>query len=113
MEGIEVIDLCSENQTKTSEFHNGKECTKQESLDIMKSKTITTLESKNSPEKDKLMAESEENETAMMCWGNLEDSLGKEPHEESDNEGKKSIKKCKNQKMKKNMLTLHYIQATD
>ena len=40
MEGIEVIDLCSENLTKTSEFHDGKECTKQESQDKMKSKTI-------------------------------------------------------------------------
>ena len=30
------------------------------------------------------MAESEENETVMMCWEDLEDSPGKEPHEESD-----------------------------
>ena len=29
MEGIEVIDRCSENQTKNSEFHDGKESTKQ------------------------------------------------------------------------------------
>ena len=56
MDGIEVIDLC-----KTSEFHDGNESTKQESQDKRKSKTITRLESKNRPEKDKLMAESEEN----------------------------------------------------
>ena len=28
MDGTEVIDLCSENQTKTSEFHSGEESTK-------------------------------------------------------------------------------------
>ena len=79
----------------------------------MKSKTITRMESRNRPEKDKLTAENEENETAMMCWENLKDSMGKEPHEESENEGKKSIEKMQNQKMKKNNSILHYMQATD
>ena len=79
----------------------------------MKSKTITRMESKSRPEKGKPMAKSEENEIAMMCWENLKDSLGKEPHEESDNEGKKPVKKTQNQKMKKNMLTQHYIHATN
>ena len=96
MEGIQVIDLCSENQTKNSEFHNRTESTKQESWEKMKSKTIARMESKNRPGKDKLMAECDENKTAMMCWENLKDSPGKEPHEESDNEGKKSIKKTQN-----------------
>ena len=44
------------------------------------------------------MAESEENETVMMCWEKLKDSLGKEPHEESENKGKKSIKKMQKPK---------------
>ena len=44
--GKEVIDLCSENQTTTSELHNGEESTKQESQDTVKSKTIARLESK-------------------------------------------------------------------
>ena len=56
MDGIEVIDLCSENQTTTSEFNDGEESTKQESQDKVKSRTIARLESKNWPEKDKLMA---------------------------------------------------------
>ena len=85
MDGVEINDLCSENQTKTSEFNNGKECTKQESQDKMKSKTINRDESKSRPEKGKPMTEREENETVMMCWENFKDSLGKEPHEESDN----------------------------
>ena len=113
MIGINAIDLCSESQTKTSEFQDAEESTKQESQDKMKSKTIPRLESINMPEKYKLMAESEENETAMMCWENLKDSVGKEPREESDNNGKKPWKRRKSQKMKKNMLILHYIQATD
>ena len=40
MDRIEVIDLCSINQTKTSEFHDGKESTKQESQDKVKSKQL-------------------------------------------------------------------------
>ena len=98
LDGKEVIDLCSENQTTTSELHNGEESTKQERQDKMKSKTIARMERKSRPEKDKLTAESEENETVMMCWENLKDSLGKEPHEESDNKGKKPIEKTQKPK---------------
>ena len=64
----------------------------------MKSKTIARMENKNRLEKDKLTAESEENETAMMCWGNLKDSPGKKPHEESENKRKKSIEKTQKPK---------------
>ena len=78
--------------------HEGKESTKQESRDRMKSTTITRIESKNRPGKGKPTAESEENEIAMMCWENLKDSPGKEPHEESDNEGKKPVEKMQNSK---------------
>ena len=92
MDGKEVIDLCSKNQTTTSELHDGEESTKQKSQYDMKSKTITRSESKNRPEKDKHKAETEENVTAMMCWENLEDSLGKEPYEESDDHKKKPVK---------------------
>ena len=120
MDGIEVIDLCSKTQTKTSEIHDGEESTKQESQDKMKSKTIARLESKNRPEKDNQMAESEENELPlcnkttirqflwvpfhlvppilMMCWEHLEDSPGKEPREESENKGKKSVKEMQKPK---------------
>ena len=68
MDGVEVIDLCSKNETRTSEFNDGKECTKQDSQDKKKSKTIARMESKNMAEKGKPMAESEENKTVMMCW---------------------------------------------
>ena len=98
MDGIEVIDLCSESQTKNSELHEGKESTKQESQDKMKTNTIARLESKIRPGKGKPTAESEESETAMMCWENWKDSLGKEPHTESENEGEKPVKKTQKPK---------------
>ena len=95
MDGKEVIDLCSENQTTTSELHDGEESTKQKRWDKLKSRTIARLESKNRPEKDKQMAESN---TAMMCWENLEDSLGKEPYEETDDEENKPVKEMQKPK---------------
>ena len=98
MDAKEVIDLCSKNKTKTSEIHDGEESTKQESQDRVKSKTITRLESKNRPGKDNQIAESEENETVMMCWENLEDSPGKEPHKDSENKGKKSVEEMQKSK---------------
>ena len=106
MDGVEVIDLCSESQTKNSELNEGKESTKQESQDKMKTNMIARKESKNRPGRGKPMAESEEHESAMMCWENLKDPLGKEPHKESENEGEKPIKKMQIQNMKKNMSNL-------
>ena len=93
MDGTEVIDLCSESQTKNTELHEGKESTKQENQDKMKTNTIARMESKNRPGKGRPMAESEENESAMMCWENLKDSPEKEPHIESENKGEKLIEK--------------------
>ena len=102
LDGKEVIELCSENWTTASDLHNGEESTKQKCRDTMKSKTITRLESKNKTEKDNQVAEIEENEIAMMCWENLEDSLGKGSCEETDDKEEKPTKRCK-----------HQIQATD
>ena len=98
MDGKEVIDLCSKNQTTTSELHNGEESTKQESQDTVKSKTITRLDSKNRPEKDNQVAETEEIKVAMMCWENSEDSLGKEPYKETDDKEEKPDKETQKPK---------------
>ena len=98
MDGIEVIGLCSEKQTKNSELHKGKESTKQESQYKMKTNTIARMVSKNRPGKGKPMAESEETKTAVMCWENFKHSLGKEPHTESVNEGVKPVKKTQKPK---------------
>ena len=59
----------------------------------MNTNTIARKESKYRPEKGKPMAESEENETAMICWEDLKDSPGKVPHTESEYEGEKPIRK--------------------
>ena len=44
------------------------------------------------------MAENEENETMMMCWETVKDPMAKEPHEESENEGEKPVKKMQKPK---------------
>ena len=98
MDGVEVIDLCSESQAKNGDWHKGKESTKQESQDKMKTNTIVRMKDKNRSEKDRSMAESEENETVMMCWEDLKDSLRKEPPVESENEGEKPVEKMQKPK---------------
>ena len=64
----------------------------------MKTNTIIRKKDKNRPGKGKPTTENEENETAMMCWEVLKDSLRKEPHEESDHKGEKPIKKMQKPK---------------
>ena len=88
----EVMDLCSKNRTTTSELHNGEESTKQESQDTVESKTIARLESKNRPENDNQVTETEEIELVMICWENSEDSPGKEPYKETDDKEEKPDK---------------------
>ena len=66
----EVIDLCSESQTTTSEIYKGEDNRKQESHNTEESKTITRLERKNRPEMDHQVDETQEIVVAMMCWEN-------------------------------------------
>ena len=98
MDGVEVIDLCSESKTKKGEQCEGKESSKQESRDKMKMNPIVRKKGKNSPGEGKAMTENEENKTAMMCWKVLKDSLRKEPHEESEDEGEKPVEKMQKPK---------------
>ena len=51
MDGKEVVDLSSENQTTISELHDREETTKQEKWNKMKKKPITRVESKSRPKK--------------------------------------------------------------
>ena len=85
MDRVEVIDLCSASQTKNGERDKGKESTKQESQDKMKTNTIIRMTDKNRPRKNKSTTENKENETAMMCWEALKDFPKKESHVESEN----------------------------
>ena len=56
------------------------------------------MENKNSPEIDNQVAETEEIELAMMCWERSENSLEKEPYEESDDNIKKPDKETQKPK---------------
>ena len=98
MDGVEIIDLFSESKTKNGEQCEEKENSKQESQDKMKINTIVRKKARNRPGEGRPMTENEENETAMTCWQVLKGSPKKEPHEKSENEGKKPIKKRKKPK---------------
>ena len=98
MDGVEVIDLCSESKTENGKQCEAKESSKQESRDKMKINTIVRKKGKNRPGEGKSTTENEENETAMMCWEALNDFQKKEPHVELKNEGEKPVKKMQKQK---------------
>ena len=83
MDEKEVIDLCSERQTMTSEQCKAKQSKKQETYDMEESEAIPRKENENRPEKDFQAQETEENEVAMMCWENFEGVLPEEPNEET------------------------------
>ena len=59
------------------------------------------------------MAKSGENKTAMMCWENLEDSPGKEPNEETDDEEKKPVEETQKPKDEEEHVNSTLIWATD
>ena len=67
MDGVEAIYLCSVSWTNNGEQDKGKESTKQESQDKMKTNTIVRMKDKNRPRKGKSTTENKENEAAMMC----------------------------------------------
>ena len=93
MDGVEVIDLCSESKTKNGERCEGKESSKEESQDKMEINTIIRKKGKNRPGEGNPTTENKENETMMVCWEVLNYSPRKEPHEESENERERSIEK--------------------
>ena len=89
MDEKEVIYLCSESQTTTSEHCKGKESKKQENCNMEESKTIARLESENRPETDYQAQETEEDKVVMMYRENSEGSLVEEPNKETgDQEGR-------------------------
>ena len=59
------------------------------------------------------LQETEEDKVMMMCWENMDGFLAEEPNEETGNLDERADNKMVNQIMKKNMLIIHYIWATD
>ena len=64
----------------------------------MEIKTFARLESKTKTEKDNQAAEAEGNKTVMMFWENLEDSPGKQPYEETDDDEDKPVQETQKPK---------------
>ena len=93
MDRVEVIDLCSVSQTKNDAHGKGKESTKQESQDKMKTDANDRMEDENGTNKSKSITKNKEIETAMMCWEAMNDFPEKEPRKEQENEEEKPIKK--------------------
>ena len=91
MDEKEVIDLCSESKTISSEQCKGKESKKQENCNMEESKTIARLESENWPEKYSQAEETEKYKIAMMCWENSECSLVEEPNKQTDDQEGRAV----------------------
>ena len=89
MDEKEVIDLCGESQTTTSDHWKAKQNKKQENHEMEESKTVARKENENRPEKDFQVQETDRNEVAMMCWENLEGVLAEEPNEETSGPDKR------------------------
>ena len=72
MDEKEVIDLCSESQTMTSDHWKAEQNKRQENHVTKESKTVTRKENENRPEKDFQAQEPDRVEVATMRWENLE-----------------------------------------
>ena len=98
MDGVEVIDLCSVNQSKTEMFSEGKESAKQESQDKSKHHGTDKMEVKLKTVRSKTTTKKGKVKSAMMCWEPTSNFSKEETHEEPEKVAKKPAKK-----MEKNM----------
>ena len=98
MDGVVVIDLCSESLTQKEACGKRKESANQESQDKMKSDTTDRMENEIRTKKSKSMTKNEKVKTAMMCWEAINDLLKKEPQNEQEKEEKKPIEKMETSK---------------
>ena len=67
MDGVEGIDLCSVIQNKNKAYDEGKESTKQESLDKLKHDAVDKMEDELRTKKSNSTTKNEKVEAAMMC----------------------------------------------
>ena len=67
IDGVEVINLCSVNQSKNDVFVEGKESTKQESQDKLKHNAVDKMEVELRTIGSKSTTKNEKVESAMMC----------------------------------------------
>ena len=95
---VEVIDLCSVNQSKNDVPVEGKESTKQESQDKWKHDTMDKMEAELKTIRSKSTTKNEKVESAMMCWESMSNFMEEEPHKEPEKVAKKPVKKTEKPK---------------
>ena len=98
MDGVEVIDLCSVNQSKNDTLSEGKESTKQESWDKSKHDGTDKMEAKLKTVESDSMTKNDKVESAMMFWEPTSNLSEEKPHKESEKVTKKPVKKTEKQK---------------
>ena len=98
MDGVEVINLCSDSQSNNDMFSEGKESTKEESQDKLKHDGTDKMAVELKNMKSESMTKKEKVESAMMCWEPTSDFLEEEPHEEPEKVAKKLVERIEKQK---------------
>ena len=98
MDGVDVIDLCSVNQSKNDVLVEGKESAKQESQDKSKHDAADKMEAELKMIRSKSTTKNEKVESAMMCWESTSNFTEEEPHKEPEKVAKKPVEKTKKPK---------------
>ena len=98
MDGVEVIDLCSVNQSKNDVLVEGKESTKQESQDKSKHDAMDKMEAELKTIRSESMTKNKKVKSAMMCWESASNFTEEEPHKEPKKVAKKPIEKMEKPK---------------
>ena len=98
MDGVEVIDLCSVNQSKNNVPVEGKESAKQESQDKSKHDATDKMEAELKTIRSESMTKNEKVESTMMCWESMSNFTEEEPHKEPEKVAKKPVEKMEKPK---------------
>ena len=98
MDGVEVIDLCSVNQSKNDVLVEGEESAKQESQDKSKNNAVDKMEAELKMIRSKSRTKNEKVKSAMMCWESLSNLTEEEPHKEPEKVAKKPVEKMEKPK---------------
>ena len=92
MDGVEVIDLCSVFQSKNDVLIEGKERKARKSGQV-ETRCNGQNVSKIKDDKDRIYAQKQKVESAMMCWESTRNFMEEEPHKEPGKVAKKPVEK--------------------
>ena len=93
-----MIDLYSVSQSTNDTLSEGKESTKQESLDKPKHNRMDKMEAELKTMKSESTTKKGEIESAIMCWEPTSNLSEEKPHEEPEKVTKKPVEKTEKQK---------------